>query len=110
MQVVTILGNPRKSGNTAAVLEHFEESVLSPHRVQRIDLAGCAIGGCRGCDACQKRTDKPGCVQKDDAAGIFDQLLAGKRAALLITCGGTAEHYADLIGPTFERAMSCGQS
>lgn len=151
MQVVTILGSPRKSGNTAAVLERFEESVVSPHRVQRIDLAGRTVGGCRGCDACQKRKEGPGCVQEDDAAGIFERLLAadailyatplyvwsfsaqlkalldrqyclvkysergsrsllaGKLAALLVTCGGTAEHDADLIGPTFERAMSWGQ-
>ena len=34
------------------------------------------VRGCLGCQRCQKVFDQPGCVQKDDALGIFERILA----------------------------------
>lgn len=148
MKIVTILGSPRKRGNTAAILGAFEGLVAPQHEVQRIDVCDHRVQGCLGCDACQKKLHELGCVQKDDAPQILERLmgadtivyaspvycwdftaqmkalldrhyclvkwqggevaealLEGKRAALLATCGGTAEENADLMQQVFERQL-----
>jgi multimeric flavodoxin WrbA len=149
MKIVTILGSPRKRGNTAAVLQAFEALVAPQHQVERINITEYHVGGCRGCDVCQDRLDEPGCLQKDDAVRLLERILAadlvvyacpvycwafpaqlkalmdrhyclvkwqggeavatlmaGKRAALLVTCGGDAADNADLIQVMFEREMA----
>jgi multimeric flavodoxin WrbA len=148
MKIVTILGSPRKRGNTAAVLRAFEDLVAAHHQVDRINITDYWIEGCRGCDACQDKLDEPGCPQKDDALQLLERILAGdfvvyacpvycwsftaqlkalidrhyclvkwqagevtaalmagKRAALLVTCGGDAHDNADLIEVMFDRQM-----
>lgn len=150
LKIVTILGSARKRGNTATVLEKFEDLIASVHEVERINITDYLVKGCLGCNACQKKIDVPGCVQKDDAVVILGRLLAanvivyatplyvwsfsaqmkalldrqyclvkwnegnqsahslfaGKRTALLVTCGGTVEQDADMIQVTFDRAMA----
>jgi multimeric flavodoxin WrbA len=154
MKIVTILGSPRKRGNTAAVLRTFEELIAPEHEVERINITDYRVEGCRGCDvcqdsACQGRLDEPGCPQKDDAVRLLERILAadavvyacpvycwsfpaqlkalmdrhyclvkwqagevaaalmaGKRTALLVTCGGDAADNADLIQVMFEREMA----
>ncbi|PKO13492.1 MAG: hypothetical protein CVU39_19005 [Chloroflexi bacterium HGW-Chloroflexi-10] len=72
MKILTLLGSARKKGNTAAVLTAFEK-LVSPHaEIERINLAEVNIYPCKGCDACQKVQDQPGCRQKDDALRIFE--------------------------------------
>lgn len=75
MKIITILGSPKKSGNTARVLEQFESLVKNGHEVDRVDIARYDIKGCVGCYACQQVLDKPGCVQKDDAVAIFERMM-----------------------------------
>jgi multimeric flavodoxin WrbA len=75
MKVATILGSPKKNGNTAKVLGMFEELLAQRHEVDRIDIVDFEVKGCRGCDACKKVTDEPGCVQKDDAVALFGRLI-----------------------------------
>ena len=76
MKVTTILGSPRKNGNTATVLGWFEEkAVRQGHEVHRINIAESNVKGCLGCRACDKVTDSPGCVHKDDAMAIFDRMV-----------------------------------
>jgi multimeric flavodoxin WrbA len=149
MKIVTILGSPRKRGNTAAVLGAFEALVAPEHEVERLNIMDYRVEGCRGCDVCQDRLDEPGCLQKDDAVPLLKRILAadvvvyacpvycwsfpaqlkalmdrhyclvkwrngemasalmsGKRAALLVTCGGDAADNADLIQVMFEREMA----
>jgi multimeric flavodoxin WrbA len=147
MRVVTILGSPRKQGNTATVLESFETLLARRgDEVDRVNVVDYDVNGCLGCNACQKVRHAPGCIQRDDASEIFDRLmasdavvyatplymygfasqmkalfdrhyclvtgygspevvslLAGKRTALLVTCGGPLEGNADLIQEAFER-------
>jgi len=75
MKITTILGSPRKRGNTAAVLGLFEALIPSPHRVERFDIMDCTVKGCLGCDTCFKTLNEPGCVQQDDASAIFKHLM-----------------------------------
>jgi len=149
MNITTILGSPRKRGNTAAVLTQLKALLVPTHRVERIDLVDYTVKGCRGCEACQRVVDRPGCVIKDDTERILQTMIAsdvvlyaspvyvwsvtaqmkalldrscclvkwhknqvtnalmeGMRAALLVTCGGTAEDNADLVQQIFEREMA----
>jgi multimeric flavodoxin WrbA len=76
MNITTILGSPRKRGNTAAVLDHLEALLAPAHQVERINLVDYSVKGCRGCDVCQRVTDKPGCMIKDDTAMILDKMIA----------------------------------
>jgi multimeric flavodoxin WrbA len=76
MKITTILGSPRKRGNTAAVLRRFENLVPTPHQVERINITDYTVKGCLGCDMCQKKLDEPGCAQKDDAVAILNRLIA----------------------------------
>ena len=75
MKITTILGSPRKRGNTATILRHFEELIGNSHEVNRINIARKNLNGCLGCEACQRILDKPGCVQKDDFSEIIHIFL-----------------------------------
>ncbi|MGD9369673.1 MAG: flavodoxin family protein [Desulfobacteraceae bacterium] len=75
MKIITILGSPRKKGNTARVLSMFEEKVQMNHAIERIDIARHKVGGCLGCMQCKEKMDEPGCVQNDDALTIFEKMM-----------------------------------
>ncbi|MFC1890076.1 flavodoxin family protein [Thermodesulfobacteriota bacterium] len=75
MKITTILGSPRKNGNTAKVLGRFEELADSDHEVDHIHIASHDVKGCLGCGACEKSCDEPGCVQKDEAMSIFERMM-----------------------------------
>jgi multimeric flavodoxin WrbA len=75
MKITTILGSPKKKGNTATVLGQFEKIMEKNHQINRINLKDKNINGCRGCGACRKKPDEIGCVQKDDAISVFEQML-----------------------------------
>jgi len=75
MKIITILGSPKKKGNTGKVLSIFEDRVGEKHEVERININQYKIGGCIGCYKCQETPDEPGCVQKDDALIIFEKMM-----------------------------------
>lgn len=77
MQVITILGSPRKNGNTAKVLELFERLMTQQgDKVDRINIVDYEVKGCLGCQVCNKVRYEPGCVQQDDAVRIFERIMA----------------------------------
>jgi multimeric flavodoxin WrbA len=77
MKVLTILGSPRKNGQTAKTLDMLEENLISQgHEVERIWISDHNIKGCIGCHACIAKNDGPGCIQKDDAISIFERMIA----------------------------------
>lgn len=77
MKVVTILGSPRKHGNTATVLGWVEENLRDDgHLVDRIDCVDWNIKGCMECYSCRKVPDEPGCAQNDDANGLFQRMMS----------------------------------
>jgi multimeric flavodoxin WrbA len=75
MKIITILGSPRKKGNTATVLSMFEEKIENNHEVEHINITQHEVGGCLGCYKCKEKKDEPGCVQKDDALAIFEKMI-----------------------------------
>jgi multimeric flavodoxin WrbA len=75
MRLATVLGSPRKRGNTAAVLEQFENLVRGQHEVDRINVTDYEIRGCLGCDRCKRVHDRPGCVQVDAAVGVLERIM-----------------------------------
>ena len=99
MKVATILGSPRKKGNTATVLGWFEEIMGKEHEIDRIDLLSNEVRGCLGCDTCQKVIDEPGCVQKDDAVSLFLRMMAADAViyASPLYCWGFSSQMKALI-------------
>jgi len=75
MIITTILGSPRKRGNTAAVLTAFEEFISKHHEVNRLNIARKSINGCLGCEACQRVAEVPGCVQKDEINKMLETIF-----------------------------------
>ena len=73
--MTTILGSPKRKGNTAGVLGLFEGLIAPEHDVQRVNIADVEVAGCLGCGACQAVPGEPGCVQKDDTGAIFGRLM-----------------------------------
>jgi multimeric flavodoxin WrbA len=46
------------------------------HEVDRINIIDREVKGCLGCGTCQNKADEPGCVQKDDAVSIFENMMS----------------------------------
>ena len=77
MKITSILGSPKKKGNTAKVLSFLEEELINKgHNVERVNIVESDVKGCLGCDVCQKKTGEPGCVQKDDTLSIFENMMS----------------------------------
>jgi len=55
MKIITILGSPRKKGNTAKVLSMFEGKVEKNHEVERVNITQYKVGGCLGCYKCKEK-------------------------------------------------------
>ncbi len=91
MKVLVLQGSPRRGGNTEQVVEMVMGPVSAAgHEVEVVRLAGLSIGGCRGCVACQKVPDEPGCAVKDDMIGLHAKMLAADLAvfAVPVFCWG----------------------
>lgn len=71
MNVLVINGSPRKSGNTAALVDAFvEEAKKVGHNVFVKQIGNMDIRGCKNRDACRKSLNGE-CAQKDDMCDIF---------------------------------------
>lgn len=105
MKIITILGSPKRNGNTARVLTAFEEKAAGQgHEVKRVFIPEMFIKPCIGCMECQKTDTEPGCVHKDDAEGIFRKMLASDYIlyATPLYCWG----FSGNIRPFLDRHMS----
>lgn len=77
MNILTLQGGARKKGNTATVLSWVEDELRSlGHDVQPVTLHDKEIKGCLACGKCKEKIDRVGCVQKDDALEILNQMVA----------------------------------
>lgn len=75
MKVTTLLGSPKKKGNTATILNIVEAELESMgHEVERVYLSNKSIKGCLGCYKCQESGDTIDCVQQDDANAILETM------------------------------------
>jgi len=75
MKIMTILGSPKKKGNTSAVLKKFETIMMEKHEINQINIKDKNVNGCLGCGLCRKKKNIIGCVQKDDGVSIFEQMI-----------------------------------
>ncbi|SCY39776.1 flavodoxin family protein [Desulfoluna spongiiphila] len=77
MKILTLLGSARKKGNTACILGWVEEELKAlGHEVERVDLGNKKINGCLGCAKCKENTKAIDCIQKDDAEGVLEKMIA----------------------------------
>lgn len=77
MKVLAIQGSPRKSGNTAALLENYLLGLKKNQHAAEIKVINVAekdIQSCKGCDGC--RNSKRKCVIRDDMQEIYPDILA----------------------------------
>ena len=73
--VLILMGSPRKKGNTSILCEEFARGAQeSGHQVETIYVARKKIGGCLGCNGCQKNGGT--CVQKDEMAEVYEKIMA----------------------------------
>lgn len=72
MKFCVLMGSPRESGNTAALLCPFlEECGAMGVETETIRLYDREVKPCLGCMACQDAAHGPGCVQDDGFEEIF---------------------------------------
>jgi len=103
MRILAIQGSPRKAGNTATVLDMFESHLSSGHTVERVNVVDFDIKGCTGCGACQRVMDAPGCVQKDDAPGLFEREIEADAVVLATPLYGWS--FSAQIKPLIDRQI-----
>jgi multimeric flavodoxin WrbA len=104
MNVLTLLGSPRKQGNTATALGWFEAGLKARgHQVERINIVDHHVNGCLGCGKCMAVSDRPACVQKDDAMEIFDRMVTADKVvyASPLYCWGFSSQMKALIDRHF---------
>jgi multimeric flavodoxin WrbA len=76
MQIMTILGSPRRRGNTVKVLGWIEDQFRAAgHNVDPANILDYSIRGCGECLACKKGTVEL-CSIDDDANAIFRRMVA----------------------------------
>ena len=77
MKVLSVLGSPRRNGNTAKLQTVFEGALAPDHRVEHIELQGLRIAGCRECLACRKGGElQTRCSVEDDMTALYASVLS----------------------------------
>jgi len=77
MKIYAINGGPRKTWNSATMMEHFTKGMLSAQEdaeIEIINLYDHIYTGCKSCFACQRKNAKPlECAVKDDIHDILKE-------------------------------------
>ena len=103
MRIMTILGSPRRQGNTAKVLSSIEEQAQTEgHELDRANILDYQVAGCRECLACKKGKLEL-CSIDDDANALFRRMVASDLVLLAapIFCWGFPAQIKGLIDRTF---------
>ena len=75
MRTMTILGSPRRHGNTAKAIQWVEEQLRADgHEVDHVNILDYNVGGCNECLAC-KKGGADLCLADDDANGLFLRMV-----------------------------------
>lgn len=75
MKVLSLLGSPKKNGNTAYALNYLEEILTQQnHEVKHIHVPSLSIAGCKECYWC-KQDDAYLCRNNDDAIPVLKEML-----------------------------------
>lgn len=92
MKVLTVVGSPRRGGNTDTVLGAMvEELEKGGCRINNVYLNEIQMRGCQGCMSCKKATDH--CVQKDGMTPVYDLI---QESGLVLM--GTTVYLWDVTG------------
>ncbi len=76
MKCLILMGSPRKTGNTSALLQPFiAEMETQKFTCETIGLYDKTILPCVACRNCQENWTVFGCPQKDDVQEIFNKVL-----------------------------------
>jgi len=104
MKVMSILGSPRREGNTAKAIGLVEDELRAQgHEVERVNIVDRDIRGCAECYKCQQVTEAPGCALADDAPALFGKMIAAD-AVLMATpvfCWGPTAQLKALLDRCF---------
>jgi multimeric flavodoxin WrbA len=74
VQVLALVGSPRKGGNTDVLVDELLRAArANGHSSSKVRLVELAIGPCRDCRACKRREDHS-CVVEDDMSGLYAEL------------------------------------
>lgn len=73
MNILILLGSPRKGGNTELLVEAFVKGVSQKHHIEVVSVRDYKVNPCMGCNACFKSKDNT-CVQKDDMQLIYEKM------------------------------------
>ncbi len=77
MKILTLLGSPKKHGNTAKILDIIDGIMTKAnHEIKRINIAHKNVKGCLGCGWCENPNNYGKCVQEDDANDIFSEMVS----------------------------------
>ena len=75
MRVLTLLGSPRKGGNSETMARLLCQPLTEAgHEVEFVALEGLALHGCRACDLCKTKLDR--CALRDDLAEVLETARA----------------------------------
>jgi multimeric flavodoxin WrbA len=103
MRIMTILGSPRRQGNTARVLGWTEGHFRADgHEVDRANIVDYRVQGCGECMACKKGTVKL-CSIEDDANGLYRRMAAADLLLIAapVLCWGFPAQIKGLIDRMF---------
>ena len=103
MRIMTILGSPRRRGNTARVLGWIEEQLqANGHNVDHANMVDYDVRGCGECMACKKGTIEL-CSIQDDANALFRRMAAADAVLLAapVFCWGFPAQIKGLVDRTF---------
>ena len=99
MRVMTILGSPRRQGNTAKVLGWIEGRLRADgHDLDAANMLDYNVGGCSECLACKKGAVEL-CSIDDDANGLYRRMVAADLVLIAapIFCWGFPAQIKGLI-------------
>ncbi|HML62794.1 MAG TPA: flavodoxin family protein [Solidesulfovibrio sp.] len=75
MKIATVLGSPRKKGNSSSIALAFSDKAQSlGAEVSTYHLNAMRFRGCQGCMACKETLER--CAQKDDLTEVLDAIHA----------------------------------
>jgi multimeric flavodoxin WrbA len=103
MRTMTILGSPRRQGNTAKVLSWIEEQFhAGGHEVDRANVLDYRVQGCGECMACKRGTIEL-CSISDDANELYRRMVAADLVLIAapIFCWGFPAQLKGLLDRMF---------
>lgn len=75
MKILSLLGSPKKNGNTAYALNYLEEQLKQQnHEVKHIHVSSLPIEGCRECYWC-KQDGNFLCCNNDEAIPVLKEII-----------------------------------